>query len=52
MPLSMNQEVFITCAVTGSGSPQERTHGSAEGARIISPAELREKLCLVKSVLR
>ena len=25
MPLSMNQEVFITCAVTGSGSTQERS---------------------------
>ncbi|MFC6760319.1 3-keto-5-aminohexanoate cleavage protein [Sulfitobacter porphyrae] len=25
MPLTMNQEVFITCAVTGSGSTQERS---------------------------
>ena len=26
MPLDMNTEVFITCAVTGSGSTQERSH--------------------------
>tara|TARA_B100000886_G_scaffold327012_1_gene274050 strand:+ start:183 stop:1094 length:912 start_codon:yes stop_codon:yes gene_type:complete len=26
MPLDMNSEVFITCAVTGSGSTQERSH--------------------------
>ena len=26
MPLEMNQEVFITCAVTGSGSTQDRSH--------------------------
>ena len=26
MPLNMNREVFITCAVTGSGSTQERSH--------------------------
>ncbi len=26
MPLQMNREVFITCAVTGSGSTQERSH--------------------------
>ena len=25
MPLSMNREVFITCAVTGSGSTQDRS---------------------------
>ena len=26
MPLSMNKEVFITCAVTGSGATQDRSH--------------------------
>ena len=26
MPLEMNKEVFITCAVTGSGASQERSH--------------------------
>ncbi len=26
MPLNMNREVFVTCAVTGSGSTQERSH--------------------------
>ena len=26
MPLAMNREVFITCAVTGSGATQERSH--------------------------
>ncbi len=26
MPLTMNNEVFITCAVTGSGSTQDRSH--------------------------
>ncbi len=26
MPLSMNREVFITCAVTGSGGTQDRSH--------------------------
>lgn len=51
MPLSTNREVFITCAVTGSGSPQERTHGCTMGARIISPADVREKLGLVKRAL-
>ena len=25
MPLSMNREVFITCAVTGSGATQDRS---------------------------
>ncbi|MEM9205832.1 MAG: 3-keto-5-aminohexanoate cleavage protein, partial [Pseudomonadota bacterium] len=25
MPLSINREVFITCAVTGSGSTQDRS---------------------------
>ena len=25
MPLAMNREVFITCAVTGSGSTQDRS---------------------------
>ena len=25
MPLAMNREVFITCAVTGSGGTQDRT---------------------------
>ena len=25
MPLNMNSEVFITCAVTGSGSTQDRS---------------------------
>ena len=25
MPLNMNREVFITCAVTGSGSTQDRS---------------------------
>ena len=25
MPLTMNQEVFITCAVTGSGASQDRS---------------------------
>ncbi|KIN73228.1 beta-keto acid cleavage family enzyme [Sulfitobacter guttiformis] len=26
MPLTMNREVFITCAVTGSGATQDRSH--------------------------
>ena len=26
MPLAMNREVFITCAVTGSGATQDRSH--------------------------
>ena len=26
MPLAMNKEVFITCAVTGSGATQDRSH--------------------------
>jgi len=26
MPLEMNKEVFITCAVTGSGATQDRSH--------------------------
>jgi len=26
MPLTMNRQVFITCAVTGSGSTQDRSH--------------------------
>ncbi len=26
MPLAMNREVFITCAVTGSGASQDRSH--------------------------
>ena len=26
MPLSMNSKVFITCAITGSGSSQDRSH--------------------------
>lgn len=26
MPLNMNQDVFITCAVTGSGATQDRSH--------------------------
>jgi len=26
MPLNLNREVFITCAVTGSGSTQDRSH--------------------------
>ena len=26
MPLAMNREVFITCAITGSGATQERSH--------------------------
>lgn len=26
MPLNMNKEVFITCAVTGSGATQDRSH--------------------------
>ena len=25
MPLSMNSKVFITCAITGSGSSQDRS---------------------------
>ncbi|MEC8743614.1 MAG: 3-keto-5-aminohexanoate cleavage protein, partial [Pseudomonadota bacterium] len=25
MPLSMNRDVFITCAVTGSGATQDRS---------------------------
>ncbi|MCW3784290.1 3-keto-5-aminohexanoate cleavage protein, partial [Defluviimonas salinarum] len=25
MPLSMNRDVFITCAVTGSGGTQDRS---------------------------
>ena len=25
MPLSMNQEVFVTCAITGSGGSQDRS---------------------------
>ncbi|MDA0362337.1 MAG: 3-keto-5-aminohexanoate cleavage protein, partial [Proteobacteria bacterium] len=37
MPLSMNREVFITCAVTGSGGTQERSRNVPR-----SPKEIAE----------
>jgi len=37
MPLSINREVFITCAVTGSGATQDRSHLVPR-----SPAEIAE----------
>jgi len=37
MPLTMNKEVFITCAVTGSGATQDRSHHVPR-----SPAQIAE----------
>ena len=39
MPLAMNREVFVTCAVTGSGSTQDRSpHVPRSPARIAESA--------------
>ena len=46
MPLAMNRDVFVTCAVTGSGASQERS------ARVIGPGAVRERLGLVKRAPR
>lgn len=40
MPLSMNQEVFITCAVTGSGSTQDRSSHVPRSPRQIAESAI------------
>ena len=50
MPLTMNREVFITCAVTGSGGTQDRSRhvpalralGVASAAQRVSLLNLAE----------
>ena len=41
MPLAMNREVFITCAVTGSGATQDRSHHVPR-----SPAQIADSAIL------
>jgi len=36
MPLEMNREVFITCAVTGAGSTQDRSPHVPRSPRAIA----------------
>ena len=36
MPLNLNREVFITCAVTGSGSTQDRSQFVPRGPKDIA----------------
>ena len=40
MPLEMNREVFITCAVTGSGGTQERSHHVPRSPRQIADSAI------------
>lgn len=40
MPLAMNREVFVTCAVTGSGSTQERSPHVPRSPREIAQAAI------------
>lgn len=40
MPLEFNREVFITCAVTGSGSTQERSHHVPRSPKEIADAAI------------
>ena len=40
MPLSMNREVFITCAVTGSGSTQDRSPHVPRSPRAIAESAI------------
>ncbi|MDE0715542.1 MAG: 3-keto-5-aminohexanoate cleavage protein, partial [Gammaproteobacteria bacterium] len=38
MPLEMNREVFITCAVTGAGATQDRSEHVPRSPREIADA--------------
>ena len=40
MPLEMSQEVFITCAVTGAGSTQDRSHHVPRSPKQIADAAI------------
>ena len=40
MPLSMNREVFITCAVTGSGGTQERSRNVPRSSKEIAESAI------------
>jgi 3-dehydrocarnitine:acetyl-CoA trimethylamine transferase len=40
MPLTMNKEVFITCAVTGSGATQDRSHHVPRSPRQIAESAI------------
>ena len=40
MPLQMNREVFITCAVTGSGATQDRSHHVPRSPEAIAASAL------------
>jgi uncharacterized protein (DUF849 family) len=40
MPLAMNREVFITCAVTGSGASQDRSHHVPRSPREIADSAI------------
>ena len=40
MPLEMNREVFITCAVTGSGSTQDRSPNVPRSPKEIADSAL------------
>ncbi|MDF1728876.1 MAG: 3-keto-5-aminohexanoate cleavage protein [Sulfitobacter sp.] len=40
MPLTMNREVFITCAITGSGGTQDRSHHVPRSPRQIAESAI------------
>ena len=40
MPLTINKEVFITCAVTGSGATQDRSHHVPRSPKQIADAAI------------
>ena len=40
MPLQMNREVFITCAVTGSGATQDRSHHVPRSPKAIAASAI------------
>ena len=40
MPLQMNKEVFITCAVTGAGSTQDRSPHVPRSAKQIADSAI------------
>ncbi len=40
MPLAMNREVFITCAITGSGATQDRSHHVPRSPRQIADSAI------------
>jgi uncharacterized protein (DUF849 family) len=40
MPLQMNKEVFITCAVTGAGSTQDRSPNVPRSAKQIADSAI------------